>query len=84
MGSKLFVGGLAWATTTNTLRDAFDEFGEVEDAIVVTDRETGRSRGFGFVTFSSDDEATAAMDAMNGQEIDGRAVRVDKAQEKRR
>ncbi|KAJ5661699.1 hypothetical protein N7523_003021 [Penicillium sp. IBT 18751x] len=80
--SKLFVGGLAWATTDDSLRQGFEQFGQVTDAIVLKDRETGRSRGFGFVTFASDDEATAAMNAMNDQEFEGRRLRVDKAAER--
>ncbi|RBA22095.1 hypothetical protein FPRO05_00442 [Fusarium proliferatum] len=66
--SKLFVGGLAWATTSDSLRAKFSEFGEVTDAIVMTDRETGRSRGFGFVTFSAQEEAQAAINALNEQD----------------
>ncbi|KOS40034.1 hypothetical protein ACN38_g9118 [Penicillium nordicum] len=80
--SKLFIGGLSWNTDDNSLRQRFEEFGVVEDATVVKDRDTGRSRGFGFVRFSTDDEATAAMDAMNNQEFDGRQIRVDKATER--
>ncbi|KAJ5767628.1 RNP-1 like RNA-binding protein [Penicillium manginii] len=83
MSSKLFVGGLAWATTDDSLRGAFSEFGNVTDAIVLKDRETGRSRGFGFVTLSSPDEANAAVDAMNEQELDGRRIRVQVATERR-
>ncbi|CVK95601.1 glycine-rich RNA-binding protein [Fusarium sp. NRRL 25303] len=77
--SKLFVGGLAWATTSDSLRAKFSEFGEVTDAIVMTDRETGRSRGFGFVTFSAQEEASAAINAMNEQEFEGRQIRVSEA-----
>ncbi|KAI1040413.1 hypothetical protein LB505_003562 [Fusarium chuoi] len=77
--SKLFVGGLAWATNSDSLRAGFSQFGEVTDAIVMTDRETGRSRGFGFVTFSSQEEATAAINAMNEQEFEGRQIRVSEA-----
>ncbi|CAI7659408.1 unnamed protein product [Penicillium discolor] len=80
--SKLFIGGLSWNTDDNSLRQRFEEFGVVEDATVVKDRDTGRSRGFGFVRFSTDDEATAAMNAMNNQEFDGRQIRVDKATER--
>ncbi|KAJ5382309.1 Nucleotide-binding alpha-beta plait [Penicillium concentricum] len=80
--SKLFIGGLSWNTDDNSLRQRFEEFGVVEDATVVKDRDTGRSRGFGFVRFSNDDEATAAMNAMNNQEFDGRQIRVDKATER--
>lgn len=81
--SKLFIGGLAWATDDNSLRAKFEEFGTVEEAIVVKDRDTGRSRGFGFVRYASDDEATNAMNAMNNAEFDGRTIRVDKATDRR-
>jgi cold-inducible RNA-binding protein len=84
MSNKLFVGGLAWATDDHSLRAAFEGFGTVTDAKVITDRETGRSRGFGFVTLSSSDEANAAMEAMEGSDLDGRTIRVNLAQEKSR
>ncbi|MCJ1331488.1 hypothetical protein MMC10_008179 [Thelotrema lepadinum] len=77
--SKLFIGGLAWHTDDVTLRGKFEEFGQVEEAIVVKDRDTGRSRGFGFVRFASESDAGAAMQAMNNVEFDGRTIRVDKA-----
>ena len=77
--SKLFIGGLAWATETDKLRSVFSSYGNVTDAIVMRDRETGRSRGFGFVTFSSDEEAEAAIRGMNEQELDGRRIKVDRA-----
>ncbi|EON62005.1 hypothetical protein W97_01224 [Coniosporium apollinis CBS 100218] len=79
--SKLFIGGLAWHTDDTTLRAKFEEFGQVEEAIVVKDRDTGRSRGFGFVRFSNDSEADAAIQSMNNVEFDGRTIRVDKASE---
>jgi RNA recognition motif-containing protein len=81
MPNKLFVGGLAWATDSDGLKNAFAEYGEVEEAKVITDRDTGRSRGFGFVTFSDDDAAKSAL-ALNGTELDGRTIRVDFATEK--
>jgi len=81
--SKLFIGGLSWHTNDDTLRERFEEFGSVQEATVVKDRDTGRSRGFGFVRFSTEDEATAAMEAMNNQEFDGRVIRVDKAADRR-
>ncbi|ORY08206.1 hypothetical protein BCR34DRAFT_570062 [Clohesyomyces aquaticus] len=80
--SKLFVGGLAWHTDDTTLRQKFEEFGQVEEAVVVKDRDTGRSRGFGFVRFSQESEADAAMQGMNNVEFDGRMVRVDKASDR--
>jgi len=77
--SKLFIGGLAWHTDETTLRTKFEEFGGVEEAVVVKDRDTGRSRGFGFVRFSNEADADAAISAMNNVEFDGRTIRVDKA-----
>ncbi|KAH0317503.1 hypothetical protein KCU84_g12913, partial [Aureobasidium melanogenum] len=79
--SKLFIGGLAWHTDDVALRTKFEEFGVVEEAVVVKDRDTGRSRGFGFVRFSNEEEADAAIKAMNEIEFDGRTIRVDKASE---
>jgi len=80
--AKLFIGGLSWNTTDDSLRHKFEEFGNVEEAVVVKDRDTGRSRGFGFVRYSSDEEADAALNAMNDQEFDGRRIRVDRASDR--
>ncbi|KAJ5059910.1 hypothetical protein J3E72DRAFT_320603 [Bipolaris maydis] len=66
--AKLFIGGLAWHTDDQTLRSKFEEFGPVEEAVVVKDRDTGRSRGFGFVRYAQETEADAAMQAMNNEE----------------
>ena len=82
MSKKLFVGGLDWNTNDQSLAQAFSEFGTVSEAKVIMDRETGRSRGFGFVTFQDNAEAQAAIQGMDGQNIDGRTVRVNEAQEK--
>jgi len=82
MGKKLFVGGLSWNTTDGGLRAAFEQFGEVEDAKVITDRETGRSRGFGFVTFVDASVIKAAIQGMDGKQLDGRSIRVNEAQER--
>jgi RNA recognition motif-containing protein len=82
MAKKLFVGGLSWGTVDASLRQAFEQFGDVSDAKVIMDRETGRSRGFGFVTMPDDAEATKAITAMDGAAIDGRAVKVSEAQER--
>ena len=82
MGKKLFVGGLAWATDDSGLRSAFSQFGDVSEAIVITDRETGRSRGFGFVTFETDDAAETAQKAMDGTQLDGRSIAVNEANER--
>jgi len=80
--SKLFIGGLAWHTDENALRQKFEEFGAVEEAVVVKDRDTGRSRGFGFVRYGQEADAEAAISAMNNVEFDGRTIRVDKASER--
>jgi cold-inducible RNA-binding protein len=82
MGKKLFVGGLSWGTNDDTLREAFSRFGSISEARVIMDRETGRSRGFGFITFDDDQDAVNAMNEMNGKEIDGRSIKVNEAQEK--
>ncbi len=79
---KLYVGNLAWGVTDDDLRNAFGEFGTVSDAVVISDRETGRSRGFGFVTL--DDGADQAIEALNGQDLQGRPMRVNEAQSKER
>jgi RNA recognition motif-containing protein len=81
---KLFVGSLSWNTTDNELSDAFSRFGEITEAKVITDRESGRSRGFGFVTFDNTDAANTAISEMNGTTLDGRQITVNEAQEKRR
>lgn len=84
MGKKLFVGSLSWNTDDRGLHDAFAVHGEVTEAKVITDRDTGRSRGFGFVTYASDDAAEKAVAALNQTELDGRTIKVDVAQEKSR
>jgi len=76
---RLFVGGLSFSTTSEGLRAAFARFGTVTAATVMTDRETGRSRGFGFVEMATDEEADRAISAMNGAMLDGRTIRVDRA-----
>jgi len=82
MGKKLFVGGLSWDTADDGLRQAFEQFGEIVEAKVITDRESGRSRGFGFVTFTTDESAASAISAMNGAQLDGRAIKVNEAEDK--
>jgi len=84
MSKKLFVGSLSWDTNDEGLRTAFSAHGEISEAVVITDRDTGRSRGFGFVTFDDDDAADKAVAALNGTELDGRTIRVDVAQAKQR
>lgn len=82
MSKKLFVGGLSWGTTDENLNAAFARFGEIVEAKVITDRETGRSRGFGFVTFANDEGAVNAINEMNGTELDGRTIKVNEAEDK--
>ena len=77
MTKKLYVGNLAFATTSDDLRDAFSEYGTVSSATVITDRETGRSRGFGFVEM--EDGAEQAVEAMNGKDLGGRTLNVNEA-----
>jgi cold-inducible RNA-binding protein len=84
MGKKLFVGSLSWDTNDDGLHEAFAQFGEITEAKVITDRDSGRSRGFGFVTFVDDEAADKAIAAMNGFQLDGRAIRVDVAQDRQR
>lgn len=79
---KLYVGNLAFATTEEELKNAFASFGTVDSAIVIMDRETGRSKGFGFVEVHNDDEAKAAMEGMNGQQLGGRTLKVNEARPK--
>jgi RNA recognition motif-containing protein len=82
MGNRLYVGNLAFDSTSESVRAAFTQFGEVTDVHIVTDRQTGQSRGFGFVTMSSQTEANTAMQSMNGAELDGRRLRVNEAEER--
>jgi RNA recognition motif-containing protein len=84
MSKKLFVGSLSWNTDDHGLREAFSPHGEITEATVITDRDSGRSRGFGFVTFADDDAAEKAVAALNQTELDGRTIRVDVAQERNR
>lgn len=79
MATKLFVGSLPYSVTDDDLADLFKEFGTVASAKVIFDRETNRSKGFGFVEFDNDDEAKAAIDALNNKEIQGRTIVVNEA-----
>lgn len=79
MSKKLYVGGLSYDTTEQTLKDAFAKAGAVESAIVITDKMSGRSKGFGFVEMATEDEASKAIEMYDGKEIDGRAVKVNEA-----
>jgi len=82
MGNKLFVGGLSWDTTDDGLRQAFASYGEITEAKVITDRDTGRSRGFGFVTFARDEDAKTAISKVDGTSLDGKTIKVNEAQAK--
>ena len=79
MAQKLFVGGLSFSTSNDRLRELFAEVGAVESAVVVTDRDTGRSRGFGFVEMATPEEAEQAVQRYNGKEVDGRQLKVELA-----
>ena len=79
MATKLYVGNLSYQTQEEDLRDQFAQFGTVVSATIVTDRDTGRSRGFGFVEMSTEEEARSAEAGMNGQELDGRTLKVNES-----
>ncbi len=82
MGNRIYVGNLSFNTTEDTLRDAFSAFGEVAEVKVITERETGRSRGFGFVSMADAESARKAIAEMDGATVDGRSLRVNEAQER--
>ena len=82
MPKKLFVGGLSWDTNDDGLKKAFESYGEITEAKVITDRDSERSRGFGFVTFVNDEDAKTAISKMHGANLDGRSITVNEAQEK--
>ena len=82
MGNRLYVGNLSFQTNSAAVREAFEQYGTVSDVHLVTDRESGQARGFGFVTMDTDAAAQAAIAGMNGQALDGRALRVNEAQER--
>jgi cold-inducible RNA-binding protein len=77
--SKLFVGGIAWATTEEGLKEFFSAAGTVVEVKVIIDRRTGKSKGFGFVTMSSEEEAEKAVAELDGKELDGRSLKIDRA-----
>jgi RNA recognition motif-containing protein len=82
MGTRLYVGNLSFSSTGETVREAFTRIGEVTDVHIVTDRTSGQSRGFGFVTMGTPAEAQKAIEAMNGANLDGRPLRVNEAEER--
>lgn len=79
MAKKLYVGGLPYSTTEDSLKEAFSQAGTVESAIIISDKMTGRSKGFGFVEMSSDEEAQKAIDMFNGKDFEGRNLTVNEA-----
>jgi len=79
MAKKLYVGGLSYDTTEDSLKDAFAKAGTVESAVIITDKMSGRSKGFGFVEFSSDEDAQKAIEMWNGKEFEGRSLTVNEA-----
>jgi len=83
MAKKLFVGNLDWGITDADLQEAFAAFGAVEEAIVINDKFSGRSKGFGFVTFTNDEEADKAIAELDGSELKGRNIAVNEARPKR-
>jgi len=82
MGKKLYVGGLPYATTDESLKEGFSKAGNVESATVITDKFSGRSKGFGFVEFSNDEDATKAIEMFDGQDFEGRTIKVNEARPK--
>jgi RNA recognition motif-containing protein len=82
MGNRLYVGNLSFHTSSDAVRDAFSQYGEVTDVHLVTDRQTGQPRGFGFVTMGTNEAAQAAIAGMNGANLDGRSLRVNEAEER--
>jgi RNA recognition motif-containing protein len=82
MAKKIYVGNLPWSTTSASLESLFAAHGQVRSAEVISDRETGRSRGFGFVEMETDEGCQAAIQSLNGTEIDGRAITVNEARER--
>ena len=79
MGKNIYVGNMSYNTTQDSLQELFEEYGEVTSVNVITDRETGRPRGFAFVEMATDEGASAAIEALSGQEVDGRTLTVNEA-----
>jgi RNA recognition motif-containing protein len=79
MNKKLYVGGISYDTTEDGLKEAFSAAGKVESATIITDKFSGRSKGFGFVEMGTEDEAKKALEMFNGKELDGRTIKVDEA-----
>jgi len=84
MGKKIYVGNLSYNTYENALRDIFSAYGQVDSVKIITDRDSGQSKGFCFVEMGSDNEARAAIEGINGREVDGRQLKVNEAMDKPR
>lgn len=82
MSIKLFIGSLSWDTSEQSLLNAFSPYGDIEESRIITDRETGRSRGFGFITFKDKEAGMTAISEMDGAELDGRSIKVNQAEDK--
>lgn len=82
MAKKLFVGNIAWSATDDQLRELFGQYGEIEDAVILKDKFSGRSRGFGFVTYVNDADADKAIESLNDYEFEGRQIGVSEARPK--
>lgn len=79
MAKKLYIGNLSYTTTDESLKAACSQFGTVDSAIIISDKMSGRSKGFGFVEMSTEEEALKVIEGLNGQEVDGRAIRISEA-----
>lgn len=79
MANKLFVGNISWGASDADLKELFTQYGEVEEAVIIINRATGRSKGFGFVTFTNEADAAKAIEALDGYELDGRPLAVSEA-----
>jgi len=79
---KVFVGSLSWSTDDQSLNACFSKVGQIEESVVIKDRETGRSRGFGFVTYAKEEDAILATERLDGMELDGREIKVSLAQDR--
>jgi RNA recognition motif-containing protein len=82
MSKKLFIGNIEWGTTEDDLKELFGKYGDIEEAIIIKDRMSGRSKGFGFVTFANEEDADKAMEALNGYELNGRKLVVNEARDR--
>jgi RNA recognition motif-containing protein len=82
MSKKLFIGNIEWGTTEDELKELFGKYGEVEEGVIIRDRMSGRSKGFGFITFVNEEDADKAMEALNGYELNGRKLAVNEARER--